>query len=194
MIEKADEYNALIKQRLRPERYQHSLNVADEALELAVRYDADTEKAYICGLLHDVKKNSSTDEQLALINKAGIILPEVENKNRKLWHAPAGAAYIKLELGIDDRDMFNAIMYHTTARAGMSILEKRKETADDVAAERDYPGVEVMREKAHEDINEAIREGTRDALSDILSRRRQVNKNTVEAYNEMCRLSAAEGK
>ena len=76
----------------------------------------------------------------------------------------------------------------------MSILEKRKETADDVAAERDYPGVEVMREKAHEDINEAIREGTRDALSDILSRRRQVNKNTVEAYNEMCRLSAAEGK
>ena len=53
------------------------------------------------------------------------MLDIVSQGAKKLWHAKSGAAYCKyILLGIDDRDIINAISYHTTARAGMSQLEK----------------------------------------------------------------------
>lgn len=184
MIERADELKAIIKSKLKEKRYIHSLNVADEAKKLAEKYGADAEKAYICGLLHDAVKNCPEEEQLKLIREAGIELPPVEADNPKLWHAPAGAAFMRDVIGIKDEDMFNALMYHTTARAGMSILEKTIYIADYISADRDYPGVEDMRKWAYEDIDKAVLEGTKYSLSDLLKQNREINKNTIEAYND----------
>ncbi|MBQ3897888.1 MAG: HD domain-containing protein, partial [Clostridia bacterium] len=46
-----------MKEKLQERRFLHSLNVADAAVKLAERYGEDTERAYICGLLHDIEKN-----------------------------------------------------------------------------------------------------------------------------------------
>ena len=43
-----------LSNRLSPKRYQHSLGVADEAKRLANRYGADTEKAYLAGLVQQI--------------------------------------------------------------------------------------------------------------------------------------------
>ena len=114
----------LIRSRLDDYRFNHSLNVADSAKELAIRYGGDADKAYTAGLLHDVMKNASEEEQLGVLSEAGIELMPVERANKKLWHAMAGAAYIKFVMGIDDREIIRAVRYHTTGRAGMSLLEK----------------------------------------------------------------------
>ena len=45
-----------LKKTLTPERYEHSIGVAEEAVELAEMYGADIEKASIAGLLHDCAK------------------------------------------------------------------------------------------------------------------------------------------
>ena len=37
----------------------------------------------------------------------------------------AGALYIQTHLDIHDPDIIDAVRYHTTARAGMSLLETR---------------------------------------------------------------------
>ena len=58
------------------------------------------------------------------MKKDGIILSQAEKNNPKLWHAMSGAAFIRHELGITDPDIVNAVRYHTTGRAGMSLLEK----------------------------------------------------------------------
>ena len=42
----------------------------------------------------------------------------------------SGSIVVRDELGIDDEDILNAIRYHTTGRAGMSLLEKVIFTAD----------------------------------------------------------------
>ncbi|MBR6531914.1 MAG: HDIG domain-containing protein, partial [Clostridia bacterium] len=86
----------LIRSKLELRRFQHSLNVAESAAYLAEKYGCDTQKAYTAGLLHDVMKNSSPEEQLGVITEAGIELLPEERANRKLWHAIAGAAYIKM--------------------------------------------------------------------------------------------------
>lgn len=184
MLERKDEFVQILESRLKPARLQHSLNVADSALALAKRYGADEEKAYICGLLHDICKNAPDEEQHKYMLQLGHELPEVVLQNVKLWHAPAGAAYIRDELGILDEDMISAIKYHTTAKANMTLLEKIIYIADYISAERSYDGVEEMREKAFRDIDEAIQEGTRFTIQELLAKNRVINQDTIDAYNE----------
>ncbi len=186
MIERKEEFVKILEGRLKPERFIHSLNVADSALELAKIYGEDEEKAYICGLLHDIEKNSPMEEQKEYMLKLGDDLPKVVLDNQKLWHAPAGACYIRDELGLTDPDMISAIKYHTTAKANMTLLEKIIYIADYISAERTYDGVEEMRTLAHEDINKAILVGTRFTLSELLKNDRVINQDTIDAYNEMC--------
>ena len=44
---------ALLESRLKPERYVHSLGVAEKAGKLARRFGVDETKARLAGLLHD---------------------------------------------------------------------------------------------------------------------------------------------
>ena len=47
------------------------------------------------------------------------MLSPSERLNRKLWHAIAGAAFLKLELHITDEDIIGAVRWHTTGKANM---------------------------------------------------------------------------
>ena len=51
-----DNYKNKLKSMLSEKRYKHSLGVCDEAVKLAEKYGADTEKAYKAGILHDCAK------------------------------------------------------------------------------------------------------------------------------------------
>ena len=75
----------LLRSRLDDYRFNHSLNVADSAKELAEIYGADPKKCYTAGLLHDVMKNASDEEHEELFKMAGITLSRDEKNNRKLW-------------------------------------------------------------------------------------------------------------
>lgn len=179
-------FENLIEQKLKPARYEHSLNVAKSAVELAKLYGADEDKAYICGILHDVMKNATPQEQLDIINKAGIRLTDLEMKNQKLWHAIAGCAYMEHELGISDKEMVDAVKYHTTAKANMTMLEKIIYIADYISADRDYDGVDDMRKKAYENIDLAVLEGTQFSIMELAKKCKAIHPDTLAAYNEMC--------
>ena len=61
------ELTDILSIRLSKKRFQHSLNVADEAEKLAEKYDYySPEKAYLTGLLHDICKEIPKEEQLAM--------------------------------------------------------------------------------------------------------------------------------
>lgn len=177
-------YTRMLKRRLSRRRYEHSLNVSYEAVRLAKRYGADEEKAQLAGLLHDVAKEISDKEQLKLMKSAGFpITPELELA-RKVWHAPAGAAYVKLKLGIEDEDIINAVRYHTTARAGMSLLEKIVFLADYTSAERSYDGVDEMRRLVDESLEAAMLYSLSFQVKNQASKNQIIVPDTFMAYNE----------
>lgn len=185
VTERNEEFKTLIKGRLKESRYIHSLNVADSAKILAAKYGCDEEKAYTSGLLHDVMKNADDEEQLEVIGKAGWELTDCEKANEKLWHAVAGAAFMKTELGIEDEDMIEAVRYHTTARKEMSVLEKVIYVADFISADRDYPEVEDVRAAANESLEKAMMLGLEFCIQEIAKRRQILHPDSVDAYNEI---------
>ncbi len=166
-------------------RRVHSLNVSSEAVRFAEKYGGDVEKARLAGLLHDVTKETDNEKQLQIIENGGIILTELEKRSPKLWHAISGACFVRDVIGIDDPDIFNAIRYHTTARAGMSRLEKIIFLADFTSAERDYPDIDVIREHAEHSLEEGMLYGIKFTISRLVGRGNLVSPDALAAYNDI---------
>ncbi|MBO5065047.1 MAG: bis(5'-nucleosyl)-tetraphosphatase (symmetrical) YqeK [Clostridia bacterium] len=183
-MNKNAEYIEALRERLTEKRFLHSLNVADSAKELALIYGCDPEKAYTVGLIHDWCKDDAPGLQLSYMLSNSLAMTELEINEPKLYHAMCGSLYARKELGITDEDMLNAIRYHTTGRKNMSILEKVVFIADFISAERDYNGVDVMREKAKRSLEEAIVEGLGFTITDLIERARIIHPDTVDAYND----------
>ena len=185
-FEKAVEYfSAEIRKKLDDNRYLHSLCVAESANYLAKKYGAPCNKAYIAGLLHDITKQTCEQEQLQLIEKFGILFEDGERESKALWHAVTGCAYVKYVFGFQDEDFLNSIRYHTTSRKGASLLEDVVYIADFVSADRNYPDVDVMREKSERSLEEAKIYGLAYTIEDNRKKGRAVGQNTVDAYNEL---------
>lgn len=175
----------LIRSKLELRRFQHSLNVAESARYLAEKYGGDADRAYTAGLLHDIMKNSSPEEQLGVITEAGLELLPEERANKKLWHAIAGAAYIKMVMGIDDKEIYRAVRYHTTGRAKMTLLEKIVYLADYISAERNYKGVDDMRRLCDESMDEAIIYALEFGIPDLVKKGSVIHPDSVDLYNEV---------
>ncbi len=179
-----EEYIGIIKERLTEKRFNHSLEVAKSARYLAEKYGADKEKAYTAGLLHDIFKDTPTDKQFAYIALNNIPLIKCEVNAPKLFHAICGAHYIEHTLGIKDKDIIDAVRYHTTGKENMTLFQKVLFIADFISADRDYDGIEIMREKADISLDEAIFEGLSFTIKDLISMGRAVHPDTIHAYND----------
>lgn len=180
---------AFLKERLSKKRFNHSVNVAQESEFLAKLYGEDSEKAYYAGLLHDICKEEEHDALLKLVNESGLSVLDEERMSRPLWHAIAGAAYIRDEFGIKDIDIINAVRFHTVGRAGMSRLEEIVYLADLVSADRDYKDVERMRKLAHTNLDEAMLEGLKFSIESVLKKGGYIPRYTLEGYNFYTRMT-----
>ncbi len=184
----------IIRKRESDYRFLHSLEVAKSAETLATRYGADLHKARVAGLLHDVMKDVSAAEQLQILKDFGILLTDIEKNAPKLWHAMAGAAFTEHILGICDHEIVNAIRYHTTARAGMSLLEKVIFIADFISADRTYPDVEEMRTRAKISLESAMEYALLYTVRDLEEKGAAVHPDTTAALNEILTGGNDDGK
>ncbi|MBP3706521.1 MAG: bis(5'-nucleosyl)-tetraphosphatase (symmetrical) YqeK [Clostridia bacterium] len=179
------EYKKLLKERLSPERYQHSLAVADEAYRLAQKYDANTDKCYLAGLLHDITKNASKEEHLNIFKTFGIILNDVEKNAQKLWHAISGAAFVKYILLINDDEIIDAIRYHTTAKQDMSKTALILYLADFTSADRNYNDVDIMRKLVDISLIDALKYALSYSINDLINNKKMIHVDTVNLYNQI---------
>lgn len=180
-IDKIKEY---LEENLSKKRYTHTLGVADEAVKLAKVYSADEDKARIAGLLHDCAKEIKADEAREMLcGKYGIVLDSVTVNTPKLLHAPLGACIMQSEFGICDPQILDAVKYHTTAKANMGILTKIIYIADYIEPNRDFDGVEELRELAYKDIDKAVLTGLNFTLGELLEDGHMLHPDTVHARN-----------
>lgn len=188
------EYKKIIKSMMSENRYNHCVNVSKEAVKLAKRYGGDEEKAAIAGILHDITKEMPKEEQLQIMLDSGIILDDIQKNAPKLWHGISGSVYIKNHLDIDDEDILNAVCYHTTGRAGMSLLEKIIFVADFTSEERTYKGVATMRKKSRKSLEDAMLYGFKFTFSDLSSRELAIHPDELACYNEIVLNNPTKGK
>lgn len=180
-------YKAYLKEHLSKKRYNHSINVANAAVMLARKHGGDADKAYVAGLLHDIAKEMPAEEQLKLVITSQLDVCDIEKKAVPLFHAIAGAELIISLFDITDKDIINAVRYHTVARSGMSKLEVIIYMADLISEDRDYKDVGRMRKLAEKNLERAMCEALRFSIADSVSKGNSIPVSTLEAYNDFIR-------
>ena len=143
-----------LKSKLSDKRYEHSIGVAEVAYSLALCYGVDKDRAYLAGLLHDIAKEFSEEENLYYINKYNKQYL-LEKRDKKVLHADVGALYLKDKYNIDD-EICNAVRVHTTGDSNMSIFDKIIFVSDKIERNRSYSNVNEIRRKAYLDIDDAL--------------------------------------
>ncbi|MCR4649544.1 MAG: nicotinate-nucleotide adenylyltransferase [Lachnospiraceae bacterium] len=114
----------LLSKDLKESRLIHTLGVMDMACKLAKIYNVDNKKATVAALLHDCAKYMDFNEKLAICERNFEELNEFEKQSDSLLHAKAGAWYAYEKYGIKDKEILDAIKFHTTGRPDMNMLEK----------------------------------------------------------------------
>ena len=95
--------------------------------------------------------------------------------------------------GVSD-EVYSAIRWHTTGRAGMTLLEKVIYLADYIEPTRDFEGVEALRELCYVNIDDALLLGLRMSVEDIRSYGEEPHKRTLEAIEFMLEAAGKDKK
>lgn len=169
---------------LKHKRIPHVLGTEQEAIRLAERYGADVQKARVAALLHDSTKKLEMDEQLALCRKYNIQLDELEQHALKLLHAKTGAALARDVFGVDE-EIYQAIWWHTTGHAHMTLLEKIIYLADYIEPSRDFPGVDALRKTCYEDLDKGLLMGLEMTIQEMTELGSPVHRATLEARDAL---------
>jgi len=175
-----------VKNELTQERYNHTLRVADVAVDLAVKNRVNVKHAELAAIFHDVAK-CWDKEKLKHWFMQSTLPNDLLNYHHELWHGPVGALFVKEKFDITNTDILNAIYYHTTGRAGMSKLELIIFVADYIEPGRDIPGVEDVRKKAWESLQEAGWMILSRTIKHLITKKATIHPETFFAYNDFAR-------
>ena len=165
---------------MRAKRIAHVQGTRDEAVRLAKRWGANQEHAARAALLHDCTKYLDMQQQLQLCHQYGIVLDDLEQRAVKLLHAKTGA-WVARDVYGEPEEVFQAIYWHTTGKADMTLLEKILYIADYMEPTRSFDGVERLRELAYRDLDQAVLAGCEMSIAEMAQRGLPVHYNTVEA-------------
>lgn len=171
-------------------RIPHVLGTEQEAIRLAVRWGADVDLARRAALLHDCTKRLNLKDQLALCRQWEIPLDSLEEQELKLLHSRTGAEIAERVFG-EAPEIVSAIRWHTTGRAGMTLLEKIIYLADYIEPSRDFPGVEDLRRKCYEDLDGGLLMGLEMTVQEMTAQGRPIHHATLEARDAL--KAAADG-
>lgn len=172
-----------LKNSLDKERYEHTIGVSYTAICLAMKYDVDLEKAEIAGLLHDCAKCITDDKKLRKCIEHNISINEAEKAKPSLLHAKLGAFIAMDKYGIQDKEIINAILKHTTGGQEMTMLEKIIFVADYIEPNRDKAAnLKEIRKTAFEDIDKAVYLIMRDTLEYLKKTNSPIDNQTQKAY------------
>ena len=176
---------------LKPQRVRHVLGCAETAVKLARRWGADETVALRAGLLHDVTKAIDGQDQLLLVDKYDILISDFERNYPKVLHAKTGAAVAKYVFG-EPEEVCNAIYWHTTGRADMTLMEKIIYLADYIEPTRGFDGVEELRAMACEDLDRTLLRSFDMVIDELVRENKRLCKETPEARDFLRRQLAVE--
>ena len=147
---------------------------------MALLYGADPVDAQRAALLHDITKALDGPLQLTLCREYGINLDDFSANNPKTLHALTGSLVAERIFG-ENPDVVAAICSHTTGKADMNTLEKIIYVADYMEPNRDFEGVDRLRELAYTDLDGALRLGLEMTLSLLKQQGREISPESQQA-------------
>lgn len=165
---------------------EHVLRVREIALGLARRYGADGEKVWLAASAHDIARAMDDARLLSEAQELGIPVGPLEEAVPFLLHGPVGAGLLRRQ-GAVDPEIYQAVYWHSTARAGMTLVEKVVFLADKLDPEKAirYPYLTQLEALGAESLDGAVLEFLNQDMARLLRSGRLVHPASLEARNDL---------
>ncbi len=185
-MEKTEKIKEDLKKILSERRYIHSVGVMEMCETLAKIYGVDVEKAKIAGLLHDNAKEMSPEEMLDYVEKNNIEITEIERINTPILHGKIGADIAKKKYGVD-KQIEDAIKYHTTTNIKMDTLAKILYVSDKIEMNRmsDEYNIQEEREVAKKDLDRAVLMIIDSNIESLIKKGKLIEQESIETRNKI---------
>lgn len=172
-----------LETKLSSDRFEHTMGVCYTCASLAMKYGFDLDKAMTAGLLHDCARFLKTEDMLFDAQNKGIAITSVEKSNPILIHAKLGVYYAQKNYGITDIEILDSILYHTTGRIGMTLLDKIVFIADYIEPGRTrQPNLSEIRALAFTDIDLCLYRILEDTVSYLFANQKEMDQTTLSVY------------
>ena len=195
-----DTLRAEVKGSMSPKRFAHTAAVEEMVARLCALYCPEyTMQLRAAALLHDLTKELTPEEQEALCEEYGIPVDEGQRLSPKTYHAKTAAARIAREFAaFADPIIIDAVRWHTTGHAGMTLTEKLLYLADYIDESRTFPTCVLLRRYFFGAEPELMTEEERErhlratlllsyehTLKDLLAEGAPIDADTTLARNEL---------
>ena len=189
-----------VMQGMSQKRFAHTLAVEEMIVRLCALFCPQyTDVMRAAALLHDVTKELDTAAQVALCQKYGLSVSEADMASPKTFHARTAAAKIAREMpDFNDSLIVNAVRWHTTGHADMTLTEKLLYLADYIDASRTFESCVMLRNFFFDAQPDKMRGAEREELlrktlilsydmtiKDLLESGKTVAVETIEARNAL---------
>ncbi len=198
-----------VKLTLSEKRYTHTLGVERAALRLAGYFSGlDVSELSAAALLHDITKELTAEEHIALALSLGVTLSDEQIESREILHSvTAPYAVIKSYPEFASDDILSSLKNHTTAAAYMSLFDEIIYIADYVEDGRTYPVCVEVRDMLFSGLDAAENEKERslalhratlksleNTINKLLFQGRILNERTEQAREHILGLLLANGE
>lgn len=187
-----------VSQCMGEKRYLHTLAVERMAERMALIYCPSAKNTLrAAALLHDTTKELDIDAQIELCQKYGVEYDSDNIAAKKTFHAMTAAALIQDKYpDLYCENIYLAVRYHTTGRAGMSLYEKIIYLADYIDDTRMFDECVMLRDmfwsadienmsqsERLEHLDRVVLKSLDITISDLVADGKVINKDTVAARN-----------
>ncbi len=140
-------YTKEIAHWLSPPKVRHCISTGSYASYIVNKIEKQylEDKVIIAGLLHDICRELPPYEMLKKAEEFGIPIGEPEKRNPILLHGPLSAETSKRIFGKLDDEIYEAIYWHTTGKAGLCLPGMILYLADFSEPLRKYSQAETAR-------------------------------------------------
>lgn len=182
LIQKIDLY---AKEAVSVSRYEHSVRTAETCVRFAEHYGLDPEKAYVCGIGHDICKKLSSEQMLEKVKLDGRTISEIEAENPDLLHGRAAAVVLERDFGITDEEILQAVANHTFGLPGMGGFAKILFAADKVEPGRPHVDEEYYERLLSLNLNDMTKAVVKESLDYLESKGKKPAPQTLDFYNSL---------
>ena len=192
-----------------PKRFVHTAAVEEMVARLCALYCPEyTMQLRAAALLHDLTKELTPEAQESLCGAYDIPVDDLQRLSPKTYHAKTAAARIVRDYPeFADPVIINAVRWHTTGHAGMTLTEKLLYLADYIDDSRTFSSCVLLRryffgaepelmtrEERERHLRATLLLSYEHTLKDLLAEGAPVDEDTIRARNELLVETANEAK
>ncbi|MCL2231078.1 MAG: bis(5'-nucleosyl)-tetraphosphatase (symmetrical) YqeK, partial [Treponema sp.] len=124
------------RETLSMERFLHSRNTAVHASDLCRRFGLDAAAGFLAGIAHDLAKQTENKHLIKLVKNSGYHITSLEKKRPNLLHGKAAAVLLRERFSIHNKEVLEAVAFHTSGSEYMGPLAKIVYIADKTESSR----------------------------------------------------------